>query len=148
MFNTLEEIFNKYNYNIHLIELKTNDVMKNHWNGNYYRDIEKDYKKMKYYYLTAIEEDYINSMNNLAIYYEEIEKNYLKMKYYYLTAIEKGSKDSMNNLANYYREIEKDYEKMKQYYLMAIEKGDVNSMINLANYYEQNFFKKRKFIDI
>ena len=64
----------------------------------YYKNIEKDYDKMKEYYLMAIEKDNSTAMYNLGHYYQTIKINYDKMKKYYLMAIKKGHFNAMYNL--------------------------------------------------
>ena len=101
MFHTLEEVYDHYNYNKYDItdyiqyEKEILDIFNNHnigqyinndnllvWIGNYYSNIEKNYDKMKEYYLMAIDKGHSSAMNNLGLYYEDIE-NYDKMKEYY-----------------------------------------------------------------
>jgi len=120
MFETLEEIYTKFDYDIKKIkkysyltdyildlynnkniEIDSSDVNKLLWNGNYYKNIEKDYDKMKKYYLMAIELNDSNAMNSLGYYYQNIEKDYDEMKKYYLMAIELNNDSAMNKLNNY-----------------------------------------------
>ena len=110
--------------------------------------IEKNYDKMKKYYLMAIENGNTKSMYNLGHYYQHIENNYDQMKKYYLMAIENGNTNSMYNLSCYYYNVEKNYDEMKKYYLMAIENGNINSMHNLGHYYqniEKNYDEMKKY---
>ncbi len=116
--------------------------------GYYYGTVEKNYDKMKKYYLIAIDKGCFVSMNNLACFYYRIEKNYDEMKKYYLMAIDLGCLESLSNLACYYRNIEKNYDEMKKYYFMAIDKGCSVSMNNLAYYYkdiEKNYDDMKKY---
>ena len=127
MINTLDELYDNYNYNKYNIndyiiyEKEILDIFNNHnvnkykeidelflWIGRYYYEIEKNYDKMKEYYLMTIEKGKSIAMFNLGLYYDEIEKNYDKMKEYYLMAIEKGHNGAMNNLGVYYYKIKKN----------------------------------------
>ncbi len=155
MFTTLEEIYKHCNYDIknivkhrhienYIVELYNNnlkelneiDVNKLLWNGNYHKNIEKNYDEMKKYYLMAIELNNSSAMNNLATYYQYIEINYDEMKKYCLMAIELNNSDAMNNLGYYYQNIEKNYDEMKKYYLMAIK---------LNNYHAIQICKKNNY---
>ena len=126
------------------------NVTEIHYLGWYYEYIEKDYVKMKRYYLMAVDKGDPNAMNNLGLYYENIEKDYVKMKRYYLMAIDKGNSNAMTNLGWYYKNIEKEYDLMKKYYLMAIDNGCSKAMSNLGVYYsytEKNYdLMKRYFL--
>ena len=93
MFNSLKEIYDKFNLNTSLFEesekyekeildifnnknfsnLTENDTLLR-WIGKYYQEIEKDYEKMKIYYLMAIEKGNVPAMNNLGQYYHTIQK--------------------------------------------------------------------------
>ena len=117
MINTLEELYDAYNYNkddidkYKMYEKEILDIFNNHnitqykennnllvWIGNYYYEIEKNYDKMKEYYLMAIEKGILDAMNSLGLYYENIEKNYDKMKKYYLMAIQKGHSNAKKDI--------------------------------------------------
>ena len=65
------------------------------WIGNYYRNIGKDYDKMKKYYLMAIDNGNSMAINNLGHYYHYIEKDYKLMEKYYLMAINNGNNNAM-----------------------------------------------------
>ena len=121
-------------YNNELIELHLIDSCKLLWNGNYYKDIEKNYDEMKKYYLMAIDLNDSTAMNNLGFYYKTVEKNYDEMKKYYLMAIELNNISAMNNLGLYYQTVEKNYNEMKKYYLMAIKLNDSNVIKLCENY--------------
>jgi len=103
--------------------------------GLYYK-INKDYVKMKKYYLMAIEKGNDIAMYNLAKYYEKT-KNNVEMEKYYLMAIEKGNDIVMYKFAIYHYD-NKNYIDMEKYYIMAIEKGNDHAMINFANYHYDN----------
>ena len=127
MFNTLEDIYDKYNYNKK--------------NINQYKYIEGQI-------LELFNNNIIINVNNddninlwIGHYYQFKMKNYPMMKKYYLMVIELGDDDAMYNLGLYYETIEKDYQMMKKYYLMAIEKGNSYAMINLKNCYKNNILK-------
>jgi|SaaInlStandDraft_6_1057023.scaffolds.fasta_scaffold15043_2 TPR repeat protein len=165
MFETLEEIYSEFEYNVktinenkyltdYILDLYNNknieticsDMNKLFWNGNYYKNI-KNYDEMKKYYLMSIELGHSGSMNNLGYYYKNI-KNYDEMKKYYLMAVELGQRNSMYNLGNYYQSIEKNYDEIKKYYLMAVELGHCDSMYNLGYYYqsiEKNYDEMKKY---
>ena len=152
MYQSLEEIYDKINYNKSSIEEykyienfiiklfndgiieETNESDKLLWIGNYYK-LNKKYNEMKKYYLMAIELNDSDAMFNLGHYYHQIEINYDEMKKYYLMAIKLNNSLAMNNLGYYYKEI-KNYDEMKKYYLMAINLNNSNAMINLCVYYE------------
>jgi len=51
-------------YNYKIIETDTSDKLL--WNGNYYQDIEKNYKKMRKHYLRAIRLDNNEAMFSLV----------------------------------------------------------------------------------
>jgi TPR repeat protein len=85
------------------------------------------------YYLIAIEEGSVASMNNVGLYYENI-KDYDNMLKYYLMAIAKDCCIAMFNLGLYYKR-HTDYVNMLKYYLMAINKGCPEAMCSLAGYY-------------
>ena len=113
--------------------------------GLYYRD-----KKMKNYYLLAINKGCIKSMNNLATYY--YKKKYKKMKKYfymimnYNDIIKTGYYKHILYLKLYY-DNKRKFKKMKQILLKSgnIEKSCINSMIYLGNYYNNiNNFDKMK----
>ena len=88
MYQTLEEIYNKFNYYKSSIEIfkyienfivklfndgiieDTDESDKILWIGNYYKNKEKNYDKMKNYYLIAIELNNVYAMYNLGDYYE------------------------------------------------------------------------------
>lgn len=101
--------------------------------GIYYKR-RNNFKKMKKYYLKAIELGESDAMFALGFYYNERLK-YEKMKKYYLLAIQYGHSNAMNILAQYYQYIETNYDLMKRYYLMAINLGDFVAMRNLARHY-------------
>lgn len=63
--------------------------------GNYYF-IKKNYREMKKYYLIAINEGSVMSMNNMGHYYSK--KNHEKSKKYYLMAIKNGCMQAKKNL--------------------------------------------------
>ena len=87
--------------------------------GFYYQTIEKDYNKMKKYYLMAIKNKYFCSLYNLAIFYEHTNKNFNNMIKYYKLACDNGCITSMFRLAvSYY--IIKDYTNMEFYCKKAI----------------------------
>ena len=153
-FNSFEEICDKFNYNKdknerydylseYILNLYNHKIIENDsadklfWNGNYYRNIKRNYDEMKKYYLMAIDLNNSDAMNKLGIYYQIIEKNYDETKKYYLMAIELNNDTSMYNLAIYYQKIEKNYEKMKKYLLMAIELNNSDAMNNLGYYYQE-----------
>lgn len=69
--------------------------------GIYY-SINKDYDKMKKYYLIAIEQNNALAMNNLALYYEYKERDPNEMKKYFLMAINHNCVTAMYNLGYYY----------------------------------------------
>ena len=60
----------------------------------YYELIEKNYDKMKEYYLMAIDKDDLEAMCRLCLYYNNIEKKYEEYTKYILMAIEKGNSDA------------------------------------------------------
>jgi TPR repeat protein len=124
------------NYDILKNQLEINQHCSNIMNclGSYYMNIEKDYIKMKQYYMMAIEKGNTNSMNNIASYYMNIEKDYNMMETYYKMSIKKGNIDALNKLGLYYMHI-KDYENMKKYLLLAIEKGNIDATSKLGSYY-------------
>jgi TPR repeat protein len=143
-------------FNININEYK-NDILEfikhdelniniNYNLGLYYQFIEKDYNKMKKYYLLVVDNG--NAMNNLGYYYKFVEKNYNEMRKYYLKAIKHNNSNAMNNLGEYYYII-KNYNEMKKYYLMAIEHGNnSNTMNNLGYYYrfvEKNYDEMKKY---
>ena len=139
-----EYILNLYNYKI----VEKDDVNKLFWNGNYYQNVEKDYIKMKEYYLMAIDMNDSDAMSNLGYYYQSIEKDYVKMLKYYIMAIEMNNSNTMCNLGFYYQDVEKDYNKMKKYYLMAIEINSSDAMSNLGLYYktiEKDYIKMKEY---
>ena len=124
MFDTLESLYHFLNYNINGIneymkyEKEILDIFNNNnieeytnnenlfsWIGIYYQEIEKDYDKMKEYYLMAIDKDDSDAMNNLGHYYEEIEKNIDKMKEHFWKIIEDKSNDEDDNDDNEYARI-------------------------------------------
>ena len=166
MFNTLEDLFDFFGYELNNIKYyamhqdKILDIYNNGnieqyqnneklflWIGNYFNDIKHDYVKMKEYYLMAIDKECVVAMYNLAVYYEFTEQDYDKMKKYYLMAIKYGSSDSMFALGYYYFE-KKDYDKMKEYLLMAIKWGNSNAMYCLGEYYqytEINYEKMKEY---
>ena len=165
MFNTLEQLYNFYNFNLDdlnqninyekeildifnnkNIELYINDKNLCCWIGKYYFE-EKDYHESVKYYLMAIEKSDSTAMNNLGYYYQFIKKDYDNMKKYFLMAINKGYSDAMTNLGYYYEEIEKNYQESVKYYLMAIEKGNSAAMNNLGNYYfeEKDYDNMKKY---
>ena len=157
MFETLKEIYTKFDYDIKKIkkyeyltdyildlynnkniEIDSSDVNKLLWNGNYYENIEKNYDEMKKYYLMAIELGNIYSMNNLGHYYETIEKNYDKMKKYYLMAFENGNNNGLYYLMEYYRLYNtNNYKELEDILLLYFEKGNKEVIIYLAKYYEK-----------
>ena len=111
MFDTLESLYHFLNYNINGIneymkyEKEILDIFNNNnieeytnnenlfvWIGNYYKNVEKDYDKMKEYYLMAIDKGNSNAMYNLGNYYKNVEKDYDKMKEYYLMADRKSTR--------------------------------------------------------
>ena len=174
MYQSLEEIYDKINYNKSSIEEykyienfiiklfndgiieETNESDKLLWIGNYYK-LNKKYNEMKKYYLMAIELNDSDAMFNLGHYYHQIEINYDEMKKYYLMAIKLNNSLAMNNLGAYYHIIKENYcyfikkyyeIKMKKYYLMAIELNNSNAMNNLGHYYqhiEKNYDEMKKY---
>ena len=133
-------------YNNELIELNLIDSNKLLWNGNYYKDIKKNYDEMRKYYLMAIELNNSSTMYNLGLYYETIE-NYDEMRKYYLRAIELNNSRAMHNLGLYYQTVE-NYDEMRKYYLMAIELNNISAMNNLGLYYqtvEKNYNEMKKY---
>lgn len=88
--------------------------------GYYYQYIEKNYEKMKEYYLKAEKSDNVTLLFNFGYYYQYTEINYNKMLKYYLRAIEKGNNDPIIYLGYYYLKI-KDYEEMKKYFEKSVE---------------------------
>jgi len=154
MITSLKELYIKYDFELSslnkyiIYEKEILDIFENKnidlykydknlyiWIGNYYEHIEKDYDKMKKYYLMAIEMNNTDAMADMANYYQTTEINYDKMKEYYLMAVEMNHPIAMNNLGFYYQYIKIDYDKMKEYYLMAIELDNSIAMANLAVYY-------------
>ena len=129
-----EYILNLYNYNI----IENDSADKLFWNGNYYKNIKKDYDGMKKYYLMAIDLNNIDAMIVLGFYYQYVEKNYDEMKKYYLMAIDLNNTKAMNDLGFHYQNIENNYDEMKKYYLMAIELNNDTSMHNLEFHYKDN----------
>ena len=105
--------------------------------GDYYKEVEEDYVKMKKYYLIPIEKGNSNAMCSLANYYKYIGEDYKLMKKYYLMAIKKDNSNAMCGFGDYYKDVEINYELMKKYYLMAIKKGNYIAMNNLGVYYDQ-----------
>lgn len=108
-----------------------------HLHGLYHYVVDKNYDKMKRYYLMAIELNYAKSMNYLGIYYNEEEKNFDLAKHYYLMAVEQGLPEAMTNLGSYYEDFEKNYDLAKQYYLMAIEKKFSVAMKYMGDYFAE-----------
>jgi TPR repeat protein len=96
--------------------------------GNYYYNVEKNYKKAIKYFLMAIDRDNSDAIIALGVYYCNIEKNYEEMKKYYIMAINKGDSHAMCNLAIYYDVVENNYEEAKKYYLMAINNGNTDAI--------------------
>ena len=52
--------------------------------GCYYLEMEKNYEKMKYYFVEAYKLLNFESLYNLGVYYQFIEKNYEEMKKFYI----------------------------------------------------------------
>ena len=59
--------------------------------GWYFHHVTKDYIKMKYYYLLAIEGNEMHSTHNMANYYKTIKKNDKKYLEYLIAGAEKHS---------------------------------------------------------
>jgi TPR repeat protein len=117
-----DEIYQLY---INNVEKKVKNDIEYLYFGMYYQ-INKNYDKMKKYYLMAIKKGNSLAMNNLGLYYKEIENNYELAKKYYLMAIENGNIKVISSVICYYnykyREQNKDL--IKTYLLMAVKKAN------------------------
>lgn len=82
--------------------------------GTFYTDVKNDTKKMKKYYLKAIEKGNTRAMHNMGLYYDN-KKKYSKMIHYYNMALDNGFFLAANNLGLYYRK-NKECDKMKELY--------------------------------
>lgn len=91
--------------------------------GCYYH-VNKEYRKMKYYYRQAIlYESNSAAMNNLGFYYHKVKRNFNKALCYYDMAVSLDNPCAMNNLAYYYHYVEKKYNKALYYYTLAYKFG-------------------------
>jgi TPR repeat protein len=76
--------------------------------ADYYRTVEKNYKKMKKYYFMGIENNNVKSMFSLGYYYDIYEKDYENMKKYYLMGIKNNKNeicvDEINKCIEYLEE--------------------------------------------
>jgi len=118
------DIFNKkYDSNL-LIQNKYDlDIGFTNYVLAVYFQVNKKYQLMKYYYLISIENNFTESMYNLAVYYKNIETDYFLMKKYYLLAIENLCANSMYDIAEYYFNHENNIELAINYYLLSLING-------------------------
>ena len=103
-------------------------ITTHHSLGNYYLEHQK-YNDSIQHFLTAIENGYVRSMNDLGwVYY--IQKDYKNAKKYYLMAIQNRNIDITDDEIGYYYAIsnlaylyytQKDYENAEKYYLMDLQ---------------------------
>lgn len=100
--------------------------------GMYYLK-NKDYNKMKSYFLRAISLGHTVAMCELGNYYQFVEKDYKTMITYYLMGIEHHNIMSMLNLGYYYYHKEHNYAKMAKYYRMANVNENTVSSSNITN---------------
>jgi len=104
--------------------------------GHYFRDIEKNYDKMKQMYHKSVDLNDTIAIICLARYYQEIEKNYDEMKKIYQKGIDLGDTLSMCHLAKYYHDIEKNYDQTERLYIQATNAGCVIANFNLGLLYK------------
>ena len=98
--------------------------------ANLYKQ-RKKYNQSEKYYLMAIENNNIKSINNLAdLYY--VQRNYNLAEKYYLLAIDYDNSNKIINLINIY-EKQKKYDFVKKYLLFAANyhHTEAKSKINL-----------------
>lgn len=117
------------------IKNETGSAVAMHIMGRYYKNIKKDYPKMKISYDISISKGYILAMCDMGYYYWTIEHDHEKVKKYYGLAIEKNDIFAMAQLGQYYYEERKNLAKAKKYTLMAVQHEDKNSVINLLVYH-------------
>jgi uncharacterized protein len=120
--------------------------------GNFYRNVEKNYNKMKQYYFMALKSDSEKADKELKDYFnKEGGRDYKSMKKYYLMKSKNGDVSALYNLGCYYQYVEKNYDKMKKYYLAAIKKNDTLSMHELGKYFrrvEKNYTEMKKYFNM
>lgn len=113
--------------------------------GSYYHDIEKNYELMKFYYLQAVENGSVFSLNYLGHYYHNI-KDFKTSKYYFLKGIKWGDDYGFINMGEYYHKKQK-YDKMKYYYLQII--NNIHALKLIVRYYvatEKNYKMAKMYI--
>lgn len=86
------------------------------------------------YYLLAIQEGEVSSLNNLANLYLD-QGDFNKAEQYYFKAIDQGENRALHNLGFLYEEQTK-LDQAEEYYIKAINTGSTNSLLNLAILYE------------
>ena len=114
--------------------------------GFYYKETEKDYLKMKQYFLMAINSGNSNAMYNFGFYYQEVEIDHAKMKQYFLMAIEKSNLAAMRDLDLYYKDNKIEFYKE----LIKIENKNnlISNKIKKLEQLEEIQIYKKKMIKI
>ena len=96
--------------------------------------VEKNYEKVKEYYLKTLNLGDKSVLNDLGAACYEL-KEYEEAEEYYIKAIKSGNKKTFNNLGVLYYEL-KNYEKAEEYYLKAIKEEDNITLLYLGLLYK------------
>lgn len=124
--------YNDTNEKQYIINVDSNDSETIFKIGMYYLK-NKDYLKMKSYFLRAIALGHQMAMCELGNFYQFVQCDYELMMTYYLMGVEYNNIMCMLNLGYYYYHKEHNYSKMVKYYRMANVNENTIFSPNLTN---------------